>query len=589
MANIPSNKHPIPTSSSRQPDPDVLQKDKALTSKVSSIAQSILPKSTESTTSEEPLALAVPWPNEQSKLPETQDLELKDPFLETLKAPYPPLDVFQSIITKIEDVDTLLEIWTELITKPEDDSLEDLLVDVFQAIYQKNRDLSWEAYFRTGQKQGQKIKIKKRIVDCLKPSDLEFFFSKIIGTNDRFSMVLLLRKITAGKTKLEIRNFLRPMRFDDPIKRICLPLLNIISGLSTDTIFSRLDFLGLVLLSTREFQNLCFDFFEAGWGTKEEFVTKALCYFWNKITSSDTLKEALEALENGILDIGESHDPNLSSGNIPLVVLLFSVGILYPKVQKEIRAIENSPLEFKPEDFDSDIAGLDSKSKGFFNKIRTLLLPFEEAIKNLEEVDPLDPESFPCIRAKHPQFSGSCTVKNFNSLLSMSSLAPSIIMKGGFVHHSVYAEVFRLGDQYFALVHNLGAGGEIHQRDHGNKIKPLALYFEETEHLIEFSKVFCNNDTTKEEYLSCVKAFALNEERLKKLPDQQSASPFVRSLSFIDSSRTNPMHSVYREFRGLQREIIRKLIDHTGSSSEVKATASAKRKWQKKGKATSDQ
>jgi len=94
--------------------------------------------------------------------------------------------------------------------------------------------------------------------------------------------------------------------------------------------------------------------------------------------------------------------------------------------------------------------------------------------------------------------------------------------------------------------------------------------------------VFCDNDTTKEEYLSWVKAFALNEERLKKLPDQQSASPFVRSLSFIDSSRTNPMHSVYREFRELQREIIRKLIDPTGSPSEVKAQASDVRRNQKR-------
>jgi hypothetical protein len=52
------------------------------------------------------------------------------------------------------------------------------------------------------------------------------------------------------------------------------------------------------------------------------------------------------------------------------------------------------------------------------------------------------------------------------------------------------------------------------------------------------------------------------------------------------------MHSVYREFRKLQREIIRKLIDPTGSPSEVKEVASAKRKEQKKqkeGKATGGQ
>ena len=155
-------------------------------------------------------------------------------------------------------------------------------------------------------------------------------------------------------------------------------------------------------------------------------------------------------------------------------------------------------------------------------------------------------------------------------------------MQGGFVEHAVYAEVFRLGNQYFALVHNLGGGSWILRRGHGNKIIPLALFFDKKEHLIEFSKIFCKKYTTGDEYLALVKRhmFEINPE---------SAPPFVRSLSFIDSSRTNPMHSVYREFRKLQREIIRNLIDPTGSPSEVKDATSAKRKEQKEGKATGGQ
>jgi hypothetical protein len=164
----------------------------------------------------------------------------------------------------------------------------------------------------------------------------------------------------------------------------------------------------------------------------------------------------------------------------------------------------------------------------------------------------------------------------------MSSTAPSIIMQGGFVEHAVYAEIFRLDNQYFALLHNLGAGSWIHPRGHGNKIIPLALYFKDKENLIEFSKIFCKEDTTQKDYCALVQRHTFET-------DPESALPFVRSLSSIDSSRTNPMHSVYREFRKLQREIISKLINPTGPPSEVKEAASAKRKEQKKGKATGGQ
>lgn len=220
MANIPPDKDPFTTSSSREAeDPSaLLQKDAALT-KVSSIAQSILTQSIESTTptavlirdvtvniksiDEEPPELAVSWPNEPSKLLQKQDSELKDLFLKTLKAPYPPLDVFRSIITKIEDSDTLLEIWTELIIKPEDDSLEDLLVEVFQAIYQKNRDSSSEAYFRTG----QRIKIKKRIADCLKANDLEFFLIKLFKQMTAFLLFFFLEKSLQEKQNMNLWSF----------------------------------------------------------------------------------------------------------------------------------------------------------------------------------------------------------------------------------------------------------------------------------------------------------------------------------------------------------------------------------------------
>ncbi len=454
-------------------------------------------------------------------------------------------------------------------------------MDVFQTIYQKNRDSSFTAYTKTG----QSIKIKKRIADCIKPDDYEFFLDKAIQKNAHFSMVLFLKKffeknVSEGDWDF-LNKFIVNIREMIPGQLICKTLLEIysISPMGHST-----------YLTVGMFQHLGVDFFETGWGTKEEFISKALCSFWMKISSPDNeeTKEGLENLENGILDIGVSQDPTLSSGNSALFVLLFSVGILYPTIQKKICDRGTSHFQVEPVELESDYAGLGLGPRRFIDKIRTLLLPPEEAIKNLEEVDPSNSESFPCIRAKHPQFSGSCAVKNLNSLLSMSSTAPSIIMQGGFKDHAVYAEVFRLEDQYFTLVHNLGGGLDYHPVNSSNKILPLALYFEKKEHLIKFSKMFCDGETTKEEYLKWIKAFALNsrnkniEKELDRVHLKSSSMPFARSLVYPDKDRTNPMYTEYQKFRRLQKEIIRKLIDPIGSPSGVKAQASIVRRNQKR-------
>lgn len=515
--------------------------------------------------------LAIVKPNLEKSL---RELDIVS-FLKTLKPPFPSREVFQRMIKQIKNADTLLEIWSELLLKPEDDSLEDLLVDVFQAIYQKNRDSSFTAYTKTG----QRIKLEKRIADCIKPEDSEFFLDKAIDKNAHFSIILFFKKfyekkVSEGNKSDLYRKFTSTYLGD----RICLQLSFLIEVYPT----------GFRTITLGDFQHLYVDFFEAGWGTKEEFLTKALCCFWNEITSSNSekIKIDLEDLENGILDIGVEHNPTLSSGNRPLFVLLFFVGILYPTIQEKIRARGTSSFQVEPSELERDYAKLDPDPKRFIDKICTLLLPPEEAIKNLEEVDLSNTKSFPCIRTKHQQFSGSCTVKNLNSLLSMSSLAPSIIMKGGYndhVVHVVYAEVFRLGNQYFALVHNLGGGSEIHRQDR-KKIIPLALHFKDKELLIQFSKTFCHEGTTEEEYLGLVQDYALNSggawfKRLSEFPERLWY--FVASLGAIDEDRTNPLHTKYREFRKLQKEIIRKLIDHTGSPSEVKRKASDVRKIQK--------
>ncbi|NDE63821.1 MAG: hypothetical protein EB053_05645 [Chlamydiae bacterium] len=507
---------------------------------------------------------AIYGPN-SSNLLQIRDLELKDHFLKNLKSPLPSREFFQKIIDQIKNVDTLLEIWTKLILKSENDSLEDLLIEVFRAIYQKNRDSSWTAYTKTGQRK----ELKKRIADCIKPDDYEFFLDNNIQKNAPFSTVLFLKKFYDKKVSLRdwtfLEKFFKPVSKPLPGELICQALLGI---------YCRGPINHLLYLPLGMFQQLRVDFFEAGWGTKEEFIRKAICSFWNEITSTnnEVTKKKLEKIENAILDIGEAHNPTLSSGNTRFCVLLFSVGILYPTIKNKIEAIGTSPFEVKHYELERDYAQLAPDSKRFIDKISTLFLPPQEAIENLEEVDPSNMESFPCIRAKHRQFSGSCTVKNLNSLLSMSSLAPSIIMAGGFKNHAVvyaggfnnhavYAEIFRLGKDYFALVHNLGDGSECHLVDWRGKILPLVLYFKEKEHLIKFSKIFCDF-----ELLS-----------------------FAKSLIKPDERRTNPMHSVYRNFRKLQREIIRMLIDPTGSPSQVKVKASTRRKEQKKRLVTDDQ
>jgi hypothetical protein len=512
-------------------------------------------------------------------------------FHETLKPPYPSREVFQRIIEQIKNVKTLLEIWTELLHIPENDSIEDLLVDVFQAIYQLNIDSSWTAYTKTGQRN----EIKKRIADCIKPKDFEFFLEKVYVTDDPFSMVLFLKKRFGGT----------PGNREDFFERgkICDRKKNEHAYLHTVTPIMHINWVipdDLRYISLSDFQQLCVNFCKTGWGTKEEFVTKALCNFWNEIIFSDRLsiynqlKNNLEKLENGILDIGEVQDQNLLEGNNPLFVFLFLMGILYPKVQEKIQASKTS-FSLKPKDLEEDYASIEPGSKRLINKMRTLLLSPLEAVKILEETDLNDEKSWPCVTTKYRQFSGSCVVKNFNSLLSMSSAAPSIIMHGGFQGHSVYAEVFKLGRQYFALVHDLGSGLKLHMQDKSNKILPLALYFENFDSLNYFCREFCRKNSTEEAYLALVKQFAedyvnlvdqfaLSDALIRsgvEVKKEENLQPFVLSLS-RPSGHKSPMHSVYREFRKLQREIIRMLIDPTGSPSQVKVKASTRRKEQKK-------
>ena len=547
------------------------------------------------------LLLAIDRPNRRILFPHSSEQTVL--YLKTQKS----REAFQGIIKQIKNVDALLKIWIELLQKPEEDSLEDVLVDVFQAIYEKNREFSWLAYREfswlaySDPGTNQRDKLRKRIADNIQPRDFDYFLEKVHLENDLFSMVLFLKKLYKrdGDTlsdgfKLN-QFFFKESSYRNGVKlRGYLNTIQPILWINWDKPYS------FKSIHLDHFQQLCVNFCKAEWGTKEEFVTKALCCFWNEIFSSEAPKEALDNLENGILDIGKNQDSALKESTNPLFCLLFSVGTIYPTIQKKIQASEPSPFLLKPEDLERDYANLGPDSKKFIDKIRTLFLPPLEAVKTLEETDLTDKESWPCVRAKNLQFSGSCTVKNFNSLLSMSSTGPSIILHGGFKGHAVYAEVFKSGGQYFALVHNLGAGIQLHKRIGKNRYLPLPLYFKNVDSLNDFCGKCFRLEATEKDYLNLVDQFKkdydvhinglknfyarIRQIILTKEPDPPS---FVLSLS-SPSKHRSPMYPEYRKFRDSQRKSIRMLNSH-GSPSEVKDAASAKRKEQKKGKATGNQ
>jgi hypothetical protein len=199
--------------------------------------------------------LAIHGPFQPITSSQERELRLKDQILKTLKPPYPSLKAFQRIIKQIKDDNTLLGVWTELVQRPEDNSLEDLLVEVFQAIYQKNRDLAYKAISKTD----QRVKIKKRVVDCIKADDCEFFLVKAFQENAPFSSVLFLKKFyeikfPVGTSQYEFVQFIDKFGGENKntAVRICEKLLLINWDLPTQ----------LESIHLHEFQELRVYFFE---------------------------------------------------------------------------------------------------------------------------------------------------------------------------------------------------------------------------------------------------------------------------------------------------------------------------------------
>jgi hypothetical protein len=183
----------------------------------------------------------------------------------------------------------------------------------------------------------------------------------------------------------------------------------------------------------------------------------------------------------------------------------------------------------------------------------------------------------PSIRAKYSQSSGSCAVKNLNSLLSMSFDAPSAVINGGWSLHRVYAEVFRGEEnQYFVLVHNLGASCEMHEKSKDNKIFPLPLFFKSFAQLEHFAKAF--RGINQSDYEACLKsAPKLTPGDLKNFGPETINKKIAATL--LDRPKKPRPNEVYKLFRSQQKELLEKLTTTMNSqtSQEVKRAILARR------------
>jgi hypothetical protein len=290
-------------------------------------------------------------------------------------------------------------------------------------------------------------------------------------------------------------------------------------------------------------------------------------------------QETLEMLENAALDIGRQHDPTLLEGNSQnLDLFIFSIALLIPTIQIKFQNIAEHPIQITFLELSEELQKLDPSTRNLLEKIFTIFFPPIEAVKRLAPIQRGDLQNLPSIRPKHYQYSGSCVLKNFNSLLSMSFDAPSVIIQGGWPQHAVYLEVFKgEQDQFFCLLHNLGEGSDNHPKSKEGKVFPLALFFPSSSKLNSFLQGF--DAQTEEGYFDLInsqtKLADLKEEDLKSEINQE----ITKALNTQKKDpRKNPL---YQEFRRLQKESLRQMLASFGNFGEIKRGALEKRKIEK--------
>ena len=436
---------------------------------------------------------------------------------------------------------------------------KEVLESVFNKITQAGKELSLSVYLSLTDNSQKKV-----FADKIEEKHLPFFFEKILETDDPFSLALFAKKINDPKILSRILIF----------SEKTLPLQNYVFRVleSWDNPKSK------YFPKEDLFRTLCLSFIESGYGTKEEFLAGALNKFFSISLNKEGLK-TLEKLENAALDIGRRHDPTLLEGNSKyLDFFIFSIALLIPTIQKKFQNIAEHPIQITSLELSEELQKLDPSTRNLLEKIFTIFFPPIEAVRRLAPIQRGDLQNLPSIRPKHYQYSGSCVVKNFNSLLSMSFDAPSLIILGGWPQHAVYLEVFKgEQDQFFCLLHNLGEGSDNHPESREGKVFPLALFFPSSSKLNSFLQGF--DAQTKEGYFDLInsqtKLADLKEEDLKSEINQE----ITKALNTQKKDpRKNPL---YQEFRRLQKESLRQMLASFGNFGEIKRGALEARKIEK--------
>jgi hypothetical protein len=305
-------------------------------------------------------------------------------------------------------------------------------------------------------------------------------------------------------------------------------------------------------------------------------VQRFLDDFYSKLKQSDA-----ECLRNGVLDIGPDLDSRLSDGNSHFDVMGFSASMFFETITEKIRKFEIPSIDGMTEQEKASIYPL-FKTDSVFKKIVQIgLLQPDLHLKYLTPLTKKDINKLCSPRPKNPQYSGSCTVKNLNSLLSNDLGPNSVSFIGGWSSHAVYAEVVEGKDgHYFGLIHNLGAGSLAadcrHTLSDEGKLFPLPIHFKDRISLEKFIKDF--KSKSRADYENLVASALLKD------PFQFQEKTVNRELAFKITNQNgfSFKSDQYKEHRLHQKDLSKILAKIKGSNDgEAVAAALINRKIEK--------
>jgi hypothetical protein len=313
---------------------------------------------------------------------------------------------------------------------------------------------------------------------------------------------------------------------------------------------------------------------------RNQHITRLVLYlledFYSKLNQSDA-----ECLRNGALDIGPDLDNRLSDGNSHFDVMGFSASMFFETITEKIRKLEIPSIAEMTEQEKASIYPLFKTDSVFKKAVQIGLLKPDLHLKYLTPLRQKDIGKLCSPKPKNPQYSGSCTVKNLNSLLSNDLGPNSVSFIGGWSSHAVYAEVVEGKDgHYFGLIHNLGAGslaaGCRHTLSDEGKLFPLPIHFKDRTSLEKFIKDF--KSKSQADYENLVASASLKDvfQFQEKSINRELALKITNQNGFSFKS------DKYKEHRFHQKDLLKKLAEIKGSNDgEAVAAALIKRAFKK--------